>query len=61
MKKLVIRNDNIIYKEVFIRCCPFDALEIKDGEVVANENCRLCGACARKAKNSECDIVDDTD
>lgn len=58
MKKLVIHNDNIIYKEVFIRCCPFSALEIKDGVVVTNSNCRVCGACVRKAKNNECEIAE---
>lgn len=59
MKKLIIYNENIVYKEVFVRCCPFSALEIKDGIVVTNSNCRLCGACARKAKNNECELVEE--
>lgn len=59
MKKLIIRNDIIIYKEVFIRCCPFNALEIRDGLVCANEKCRLCGACVNKAKNNECEIIEE--
>ena len=57
MKKLIIHNENIIYTEVFIRCCPFSAMEIKDGQVVAGSKCRLCGACAYKARNGECEIV----
>ena len=61
MKKLVINNDNIIYKEVFIRCCPFDALEIKDEKVFANAKCRLCGACVKKSRNNECVLVDTDD
>lgn len=58
MKKLIIHNENIIYKEVFIRCCPFSALEIEKGEVVVTSNCRLCGSCVYKAKNNECEITD---
>lgn len=61
VKKLVIHNENIIYKEVFIRCCPFSALKISDGLVIAGDECRLCGACAKKAKNGECEIVDTDD
>lgn len=59
MKRLILHNENIIYKEVFIRCCPFSALEIRDGTVVANEKCRLCGACVRKAKHGECELIDE--
>ena len=61
VKKLIINNDNIIYKEVFIRCCPFSALEIREGAVVANENCRLCGSCVKKAKQNECYMVETED
>ena len=56
MKKLIIHNENIIYKEVFIKCCPFSALEIKNGSVVATSDCRLCGSCVYKAKNNECEM-----
>lgn len=59
MKKLVIHNENIIYKEVFVKCCPFSALELTDGAVRVNEKCRLCGACVRKSKQNECEITDD--
>ena len=58
MKQLIIHNENIVYKEVFVRCCPFDALQIKDGIVYADEKCRLCGACVRKAKYNECEIAE---
>lgn len=61
MKKLILHNDKIIYKEVFIRCCPFSALELHDGVVTAGSGCRLCGACVRKAKNGECEMVEDSD
>ena len=59
MKKLVLHNDKIIYKEVFIRCCPFSALKLHEGIVSVDENCRLCGTCVRKAKNGECEIVEE--
>ena len=55
--RLVIHNDKIPYKEVFIRCCPFSALAIRDGLVVTTPACRLCGACVRRARNGECEMI----
>ena len=55
--RLLIHNERIPYTEVFIRCCPFSALVIRDGRVEATAACRLCGVCVRKAKNGECEMV----
>lgn len=48
MAKLVLNQDKIIDKHQFIKLCPFQALEIKDGQVDVNSACKMCGVCVKK-------------
>lgn len=58
MKKLLIHQEKIIDKEAFLKICPFNALEIINGEVRINAGCRMCGLCVKKSENGEAEFVE---
>ena len=45
MSELEINEDRCTLCGACVRVCPFDALEIEDGELRVNARCTLCGAC----------------
>jgi len=58
MKKLLIHQDKIADKDVFLKICPFCALEIVNGEVAVNAGCRMCGLCVKKSQNGEIEYIE---
>lgn len=59
MGKLIINQDRIIDKEKFIKLCPFNALEIVNGEVCVSASCRMCRLCIKKSLNGEAEYVEE--
>ena len=45
MSRLEINHDRCDLCELCVQSCPFDALEIVDGELTVGDDCVLCGAC----------------
>lgn len=56
---LVIHQERIEDKREFIRCCPFNAMEIADGEVRINAACKMCKLCVKRSKNGEVEYIED--
>ena len=48
MSGLILNQEKIGDRDAFIRLCPFNALEIAEGQVQVNAACRLCGLCIKK-------------
>ena len=59
MAKIVIHQDKIPDPEAFIKICPFNALEIKDGKVEINAACKMCKMCVRKGPEGAAEFVED--
>lgn len=59
MARLVIHNEKITDKEAFIRICPFDALEIKEGFIHINSACKMCKLCIRKGPEGAAEIIEE--
>jgi len=45
VSRLEIKQDLCDLCELCVQSCPFDALEVVDGELRVGDNCVLCGAC----------------
>ena len=50
MGRLVINQDRIVNKKELIKLCPFNAMEISDGNVEINSACKMCKLCVREAQ-----------
>ncbi|AUS97204.1 electron transfer flavoprotein subunit alpha [Clostridium thermosuccinogenes] len=59
MARLVIHNEKITDRDAFIKICPFNALEIKNGAVEVNGSCKMCKLCVRKGPEGAAEIVED--
>ena len=58
MGKLVVHQEKIQDIQAFIKLCPFNAMEEKDGKIEINAACRLCKLCVKKG-NGGMEYVED--
>lgn len=59
MGRLVINQDKIVNKEELVKLCPFNAMEINDGNVEINSACKMCKLCVRKGPKGAVVFVED--
>ncbi|WP_196593331.1 electron transfer flavoprotein subunit alpha [Pectinatus sottacetonis] len=59
MAKLVIHQEKIEDAKQFIKICPFNAMQEKDGEVVITAACRMCRLCEKKGPKGVVEYVED--
>ena len=59
MGRLVINQDRIVNKEELIKLCPFNAMEISDGNVEINSACKMCKLCVRRGPEGAVVFVED--
>ncbi|MFD1670874.1 electron transfer flavoprotein subunit alpha [Agrilactobacillus yilanensis] len=48
--RLEVHQDKITDPEGFINICPFNAMKVVDGNVIIEDNCRMCLSCVNDAK-----------
>lgn len=59
MASLIIHQDKIIDIPAFLKICPFNALEEKDGKVEPNAGCKMCKLCVKKGPVGAAEYVED--
>ncbi|MBM6860443.1 electron transfer flavoprotein subunit alpha [Clostridium saudiense] len=59
MGRLVINQDKITNIEELIKLCPFNAMEVNDGNVEINSACKMCKLCVRRGPEGAVVFVED--